>query len=172
MRGGSGMPPARQSGEATRHQPSEEGQVAIKIASSGQGRAKEAGGKGTCGCDGQDGRPAKCKGGGARCARRRQRASRRTKAAASELHRPPTSMPRMVRWQGWEATSSGCTHLGSTGNLEGCPSSAAAQAARSTTGGERCDEGGVSGDLGSIPKKKAVGNDLYPALVAVRRIHK
>ena len=55
--------------------------------------------------------------------------------------------------------------LGSTGNLEGCPCSATAEAARSTSGGERCDEGGVNCDLGSIPERKAVGNDLYSALV-------
>ena len=36
--------------------------------------------------------------------------------------------------------------LGSTGNLEGCPSSAAAEAARSTSMGERRDEGGVNGN--------------------------
>ena len=35
---------------------------------------------------------------GAGAARARQRASRRTKVAASELHRPPISMPRTVRW--------------------------------------------------------------------------
>ena len=43
---------------------------------------------------------------GADTARARQRASRRTKVAASEPHRPPISMPRTVRWHR-EATSSG-----------------------------------------------------------------
>ena len=104
---------------------------------------------------------------GARTARARQHASKRTKVAASELHWPPTSMPRTVRWQHREATSSEYARiLGSTGNLEGCPGSVAAEAARSTRGGgERCDEGGVNRDLGPIPKKGAVGNDLYWALV-------
>ena len=44
---------------------------------------------------------------GAGTARARQRASRRTKVAASEPHRPPISTPRTVRWQRREATSSG-----------------------------------------------------------------
>ena len=39
-------------------------------------------------------------------ARARQRESRRTKMDASELQRPPTSMPRTVRWQRREAASS------------------------------------------------------------------
>ena len=53
--------------------------------------------------------------------------------------------------------------LGSTGSVEGCPCSATAEAARSTSGGEWCDEGGVDGALGS--RGKAFGNDLYSALV-------
>ena len=53
-----------------REEIADERQVAINIASAGQGRPKEAGGKRTCGCDGQDGRPAKCEDGGARCARK------------------------------------------------------------------------------------------------------
>ena len=80
-----------------------------------------------------------------------------TKVAASELHSemaPPGSNKLGVR-----------PLLGSTGNLEGWPCSATAEAVRSTSGGEWCDEGGVNGDLGSIPKRKAVGNDLYSALV-------
>ena len=40
-------------------------------------------------------------------ARARQAASCRTKVDASQLHRPPTSMPRTVRWQRREAASSG-----------------------------------------------------------------
>ena len=42
---------------------------------------------------------------GAGTARARQRTS--TKVDASELHRPPTSMPRTVRWHRREAASSG-----------------------------------------------------------------
>ena len=94
---------------------------------------------------------------GAGTARARQRANRRAKVAASELHSemaPPGSNKLGVR-----------PLLGSTGNLEGWPCSATAEAARSTSGGEWCDEGGVNGDLGSIPKGKAFGNDLYSALV-------
>ena len=48
----------------------EEGQVAINIASAGHGEAEQAGCKGSCGSDGQDGQPAKCEGGGACCARK------------------------------------------------------------------------------------------------------
>ena len=91
----------------------------------------------TCGCDDKmaDKRSARAEvhaaREGARTARARQHASRRTKVAASELHRPPTSMPTTVRWQHREVRPL----LGSTGNLEGCPGSVAAEAARSTRGG-------------------------------------
>ena len=53
--------------------------------------------------------------------------------------------------------------LGTAGKLEGCPCSASVEAARSTTGiGERCDKGSVNSDLGSVPKRKAIGNDVWP----------
>ena len=72
--------------------------------------AKETGGKRTCRCDGQDGRPARCEGGGARCARRGRHcpsAAACEQADESGCFGIPTSMPGTVRWQRREATSSG-----------------------------------------------------------------
>ena len=118
-----------------------------------------------CGCDGQNGGPTKCKGGGARCARRgRHRPSAATcedeggcfgtppatdfDAKDGEMA-PPASNKLKVR-----------PLLGSTGNLEGCPCCAAVEAAWSTRGAPV----EVNGDLGSMPKGEAVGNDLYSSL--------
>ena len=54
--------------------------------------------------------------------------------------------------------------LGTTGNLEGCSSSAGSDSAWSTSRRERCN-------LCSIPKRKAVSDDLNPALVSPPRLN-
>ena len=131
-----------------RQQVAHERQVLINIAGAGRREAEQAGSKGMGGCDGQHGRPAKCEGGGAGCTRR---AWHSASAAARELAHeggcfgaPPATDFDAKDFE--MATPGGSelrvrSLLGTTGNvdLEGCSSSAALDAARSTSRRERCD---------------------------------
>ena len=101
-------------GETLDEEIADDRQAAINIASAAQGKPKEAGGKRTCGCDGQDGQPTKCEGVGARCARRGRH---RPSAEANTVR----CLRRETTLNGRPATQWQCLYRGYLSRSSGVP---------------------------------------------------